>query len=414
MILRWLSCLLLSFFCSQAFAVSLLELFEAAKGKNADFKNQKITHQQSKLNVRSAFGELLPTLSISSSSVWREAIDAGGVARSFGETHQHDSELSLRQPLFQGGGEYYGYKAMQYLEARAGHAVKVVAQGLYLSVGLRFLAIKKVESDIDNWREQVALLKKRLRLLQHRAKIGRSKKTEVLAAQSQMSKLQAELIGLKSQWIQQRAELQRLTGLDESVTLDPPPALKDLNIMPDWEGRLGQLPEVKENEALLLVAKNQLKATYGGYLPKVDIEGNYYLERSGILSGSQWDVTLNARWELYSGGKDIQQTRSSQLEILKRENTLVEFKKDLMTSFESKARELESKKSEVESLKQAVAAAQMNYQQHSKEFQSGLVSNLDVLRALDDLLGVKRSYTQALFEARMKWIEFNALLGEFR
>ena len=70
--------------------------------------------------------------------------------------------------------------------------------------------------------------------------------------------------------------------------------IENLSIPEQWEVELMRAPQIQVAELLLEKTKQEKNVSRAEYLPKVDLDSNYYLDRSGILEDSDWDVTVQA------------------------------------------------------------------------------------------------------------------------
>jgi outer membrane protein TolC len=141
-----------------------------------------------------------------------------------------------------------------------------------------------------------------------------------------------------------------------------------------------------------------VKYEKGGYSPSIDLSGTYYTERATFLSAIKWDARMDVRVPLFSGGSVMARVSEAdaglkaarlQLELLERRVA-----HDVRTAH----RDLASAVDESAALDAAADAAQKSYDTLKEEYTLGLVTNLDVLQAMD-LLVSQRSQADA---ARLK------------
>jgi outer membrane protein TolC len=171
-------------------------------------------------------------------------------------------------------------------------------------------------------------------------------------------------------------------------------------------------PSVVIAELQIQNQKDQIRADGAGYLPKIDVDGKYYLDRAGILKDSDWDVTLNASWNLYGGGSTSSSKRISVLKLQQQEAILRETTSNLRNDFLTLSKNLEQQKQINLELKNAVEINKKNYEVHRSEFDKGLVNHLDLLRVLEEYLQAQKSYEQQIYATRTLWNEMNAMTGE--
>ncbi|KPK52399.1 MAG: hypothetical protein AMS22_09190 [Thiotrichales bacterium SG8_50] len=61
-------------------------------------------------------------------------------------------------------------------------------------------------------------------------------------------------------------------------------------------------PDVRATRQRITAADENLTVARGGHLPSLDLNGNYYFDRPGYLSDSNWDVQLALTIPIYAGG----------------------------------------------------------------------------------------------------------------
>ena len=136
------------------------------------------------------------------------------------------------------------------------------------------------------------------------------------------------------------------------------------------------------------------------------------MDRAGILQDSSWDITLNARWELYEGGNDSSEIQIRKLQAKQIKAQLVDIKRSQRIEFDSLKEQFFLHQKTLDQFEEAVKVAKKNYQEHQKEADRGLVSDLDALQVLDNYLAVRKTYSQQIFETKMTWAQLKALVGD--
>lgn len=401
-------CLFLFFMISgPADAMNLKEVYEKALESAARVQDRKLSVQIAEERKSQGYARVLPTINAQSDNVWRDQANVGA----FGEGYQRTSYLALSQPIFQGGSEYFSVKIAQSLPeiARLEKANEELV--VFVDISRIFYEILKLKQIDKTYQEQEAALEKRVQTLIARARIGRNKQTDVLAAQSQLARTKAERVQIESQIVEMEQMLLNQIGLESVPELKDEVDIAKLEPSPAWETSLMEVPMIRAAELTLKNTERLESAATGTFLPSVDLGANYYLERAGILRESEWDVTINARWNLFSGGNDLAEKRVQNLEAKRLEAYLIENKRNLKKNYEALKKEFQIQKQVVLKLQSAVELAQKNYQQHVKEESQGLVNQLDVLRVLEEYIQVKRNYDQQYFTAKQTWSELQATAG---
>lgn len=393
---------------SLSHAQTLEEFYEAAKNQTAPVKEKMLGEEIAKYQKEKVVAGVLPKLSLQSTSIWREVANVGA----FGQRYQSTSNFNLVQPLFRGGAEYYGIAAAKNLPKIAEYERENAENSLFAMVAEAFYQARRIEREREILLEQEKILRDRVGTLSNRVKIGRSKGTDLIAARSQLARITAERSRTERLWEEAKKLLMSRTGSTHIDKLIDSHKVDDLLVDPNWEKNLANTPQVKANELLYENAVKQAKVARGTYLPSMDLNGNYYLHRSGILRDSHWDVSLNAKWDLYTGGNDSAEVRIKKLEASQIEARLVDLKRNLTNDFAYLKKEFSIHQKALEELDDAVSLAKQNYEQHMKEANQGLVSDLDSLIVLESYLEVRRAYYQQAFDTKMAWVSLRVLAGD--
>ena len=392
---------------SQAQGLTLKEAVDLAKVHNVNFTNKKIDVSISEHEKQQLIAAVLPTIEASSTTLFR---DSSSVQNSFTENQQHTALLKLEQPLFKGGAGYYGLQIAKALPKIAELELRQNEQDLSISVSESFFAVLRQERDITYTAEQLSLLRERIADIRKRIQIGRSKKTDLLSLESSLSRVQSQFNASQSELLDTQRQLRSLLGPQSVLTLKEP-ATAYQELPNNWEQLLSETPQIKAQELLLSRLHYEQKSARSEYLPEVNLTGNYYLDRAGVLADSKWDVSLEASWQIFSGGASRADNQIKSLEVQKQTNILAETKRSLFDWYATKIRVLTKRQEELRGLEDALRLANDNYLEHRKELNAGLVSSLDVLRALEDLLEVKKALNQKNYEIQNLSAQLRIRLG---
>jgi outer membrane protein len=238
-----------------------------------------------------------------------------------------------------------------------------------------------------------------------RQKLGRSRKSEVLAAQAQRAQIDAELATVRARGRQAQLALRFLTGLDEDILPAPQIAVSS-EPLELWLEAAARRPDVEaarlESQALALgvsVARRQR-------WPVLSLDGNYYLKRPpGFTEKVSWDAVLRAELPLYSGGGVTARIKAAEAQRRSAEASRALAGRKAVLETESAYALAQSAASIVGALEKAAELAEANAKAQEQDYGLGLVTNLEVLGSLN-----------ALQESRLKLAEakLNSVLARAR
>jgi outer membrane protein len=408
-------------------AYDLNQCFQAALGRSEVLASQQELVNQTEERIKQATGALLPTVAGFASRRWQETVQSA-TGGSFYPPIQDQAYINVSQPLFRGLREYATRsqaKGQNRAENEALHQAEIT---LYRDVSQAFFTVLSLERDLANLESQTALYGKRVGEIKDRIRIGRSRLSERLTVESAEAGLRAQIEATRGQIGVARELLAFQTGLAKDISLTdvtsgvgtpsapgdtvassgpngkPAKQVKTSAWTPrkleDYLARLEERPDVKTGKERVVAAEEGIPIARGGHLPSLDLGGNYYFTRPGVLADSHWDVTLALSVPIFSGGVVQSQVRTaasvqSQAELaLARTRRLAE--QEVRSFYETVQADL----GQLKVLEQAAKISESNYNEQSREYRYGLVTNLDVLQALTAFQESQRALDRARFTFR--------------
>lgn len=417
---------LLTFTLSVAFAVNtfsepqaashvdLKSAFQAAIKNTESLGIQEAVTKQTEERLAQATGRILPNVSLLASYLKQAPTSgaAGGTA-AFTRPDQYNVRLNLTQPLFKGLGDFAERRSREALWEAEQARSQVTRLALYSSVAQAYYNLLQAQQDLDNLRALQELTQKRSKELAGRVRIGRSRKGELLAADAQVATLEAQLEGAQLAVEQAREIFRFSTGLGEGTQLlDPKDAVPP--VLPPLESMLMLVearPDVTSGKAHLEAADEGVTVARAGHLPSLDFSANYYLQRTGVLADSKWDLGVQLSLPLFEGGSTQARVREAAELKKQRELTLSQSRRDAAKEVRSLYRELTSQLSQHRALKKALAIAENNYDVQNKDYRYGLATHLDVLQALNAFQETKRLLDRTRFQAMAAFASLRAATG---
>lgn len=381
-------------------AQSLSELYEMAESQSEVLGSKTALIDQANLRYYQALGSIFPTVAASFDHIRQDSFD---------ETRQDQIQsglvgkiTSLRitgtQPLFKGLKEYYGLFQARELARSEQQSRRAEQLKLKEQVAARLFKFLSFEAELRSLSEGQKALEKRVAELDSRVKTGRSKRSDVLSAQANLESLRSQTRVFEAQRDVEFQNLVFLTGLNSRLkapTFQVPkvPAIHD-----DLMKLASSHPKVLMESHKLKAAEDNKAMSYGEHLPTADLSGNYYLKRTGSLKDVAWDVRLDAKLPIFQGGVPTNKVREA---YAKERQALMELQKaqrETELQIQSDLTHYKARIAEINSLEKAVRLSQAAYNEQVRQYDLGLVSNLDVLTSLSNLYETKRSLDRSTHE----------------
>lgn len=390
-------------------AVTLKESFEAARLNMESIKRAEQGIEQREEQKNRAKAAILPVVNGFATYTRIDPPSASG-SSPFLLTKQYSVGLRLTQPLIRGG-------VIGALEVANENLLLAEFQkdatdlNLYQLVINSYYNLKIAQKDLKNLETYLGYSKDRVNELRERTKIGRSRKGELVEAE-------AQLHIVESQYQQGLIEIEQNKRQFEFLTRMSPGDLPELTVIPQVQGslesylaKLKSRPDILAANQQVKAAEHQITIAKGGHYPSVDLIGNYYIDRTGILATSEWDAGLQISMPFYQGGSVLAQTReavaSKRIAVLTSQETVRTAERELSILYQN----YQQIQAQLKALSQALAKSEEAYKLNKRDYGYGLVPNLDVLQTLNVYIQNKRSYDSLYSLAHMTYKNLEAATG---
>lgn len=336
---------------------------------------------------------------------------AAGIASSFSQRYRPQAGFSAHQPLFSGFREFLAAKSAKARGDSARHDVRRAEQSLYADVATHYLALLSIQKEIATRLEIAELTADRIKELRQRERVGRSRKSEVLAAESQLSQVESDAASARGRYRVAQFNLRFVTGLETDllpldVAVATPAALSDY--LARAEARADVSARGRDVDSALLDVAVFSRQRW----PTLAADGNYYVKRpDGFQRDIRWDATLSLSLPLYSGGAFNAQTEQARARSRAADLAFSLAKRRAGTEVRSAYDNLQSSLAIVAALERALDLARKNAIAQAADYRLGLVTNLDVLNALNTVQTTRLALENALLAAALADSELEVASG---
>lgn len=324
-----------------------------------------------------------------------------------------ERRFAFSQPLFSGFKELAAIKGAR-LERRQKEEEKARAEQLLLvdvSDAYHLLLEERREvSVLDSIRR---ILRDRIRELEGRERIGRSRPSERMAAYAQLYRVEAEWEAAQSRERVAAQLLEFLTGLPSIGELnDPGPWFAAPSPEAAYLERAFLRPDVKAAREGVDISRQQLKVAQAEFFPSVAGEGSYFVERSGAAQDVKWDASLKVDVPLFQGGAAAGAAKEAASWLRQAEIRAAQARRRSAQEIKDACAQYDAAVARVRALTEAVEAAETSYRLQAEEYRLSLVSNLEVLSSLEAFQEVRRDLARALYEAHRLYWRMKAAAGD--
>ncbi|MEW6515581.1 MAG: TolC family protein [candidate division FCPU426 bacterium] len=382
--------------------MTLAECYQAAQKQSEILAGQTELVNQAEARYRQALAAVLPGLSLQ--GIYLHQQEKSGPA-----SDQTVAKLAAVQPLFRGFREYAALRQTQNLITAEKEARQWANLQLYQDVAEAFYTVLSLETEQAHLEIQLRLYDQRIKDLQDRVRIGRSRDSEVLSVQSAQAGLQAQVQELQGLIDVAKELLTFLTGLPrDSQCQAPAPFAQTLEPVETYLDRAQNRPDIAAARSRVEAGRDAVGVATGGHWPSLDASANYYLYESGVSQENTWDAQLALTLPLFLGGAVAATTAEAQAQLRQNELTWERLRRSAEQEIRGQYATVQTGLAQRQAWEKASALAHQNYLAVVRDYNLGLATNLDVLKALADDQDALRSLDRARFGV---WIGYSRLLA---
>lgn len=236
---------------------------------------------------------------------------------------------------------------------------------------------------------------------------------ELLSAEAQQSRERLASIEATNARGIAEADLRRLLGTQGAGPIEPaarldPVAGASANVDELIAAAIAARPERRALAERVAAARARTEAAKSGLRPQVGLNGGYdyaspnprFFPRSDQWQDS-WDVSINASWTLWDGGRTQAARADAEAWARVAEARLSDFERQVAFEVRQRHLELESSRAAIAATFDGVRAAAEARRVVAERFTAGVVTNTEVLDAQTALLQAELDRTRALANARV-------------
>lgn len=407
---------------------TLEDAINTAKSNNTDLVNAKLDKLKAEKKVSEVYSEsLVPTITLSSQyvrSFKKQVIDIFGQRFTLGTDNSFINSLQVSEPIpvlgtpvFQAIRIADYYTGLQTENVKSAEA-KVTAEVKKAYYNVLFLkeVVNVRKLNLNNAANNYEVVEKRYRN-------GTSTEFDFLRAKVTMENLKPAVIEAENNLTITKKVLKNAIGLKDSKDVDVTGVLAFDSS--EYHGSADELiNKIAENNVSIRqlrinqdINKQMLSIDKANYLPKLYLFGQYNLQAAeddgrNFVNYRYFNV-INAgvglNWDL-NFFRNSYKVKQSEIEIKKTDETILDVKQKLRLMSQSIILKMEEARNKVIATKETVMMAERGYELATLSFKNGVVNQIDVLEAGNQLSNSKLGYYQAIVEYLNAKAELEELL----
>lgn len=352
-----------------------------------------ISYERALNNQEALKSNIFPTITLNSTYTKTHYNEAA----SLDDLTSKTLAINLTQPLFRGLREFNALEASKFISQSKNYSKDFLLRDLKSQFVSQYFSLLTLEKDSKLTKRLLEASEKRLKEIEGRVKIGKSKKADLYQARSQVFVVQSSLSEVISKIEMGYVNILDLISKNSLVKSISEP--KYIALKSDNSKTLNH-PILKNIELLKEVARLELKSSKAGHLPTLDLKGNYYLGGENFNQDKNWDASLNLSIPIYSGGGINSDVTDKSLVINEIEHTYIFEKRALESKIQNLVVDFETGANRLEFLKNATDALKISYEEIQKEYNLGLVTTLDVIQSLNQYIDSEKTYFKTFYQTQ--------------
>jgi outer membrane protein len=385
----------------------------AVRSDTLQISAETVLAQQAKLEQ--AIAQLYPTVNFVSSHTFYHYKNGSYAGNNGSVSNQKDyntaTSLSVSQTIFDGFSNYNTVGAARAGVAADKYNLQRSYQILYQSVSEAFYQILSYQGDLIILSDSIRALEARAKDLEERVRIGRSRPSELLQAQSDLASTRVTIEESKGALAATRETMAYYLGRPANqIKLKETQSLPSEQLLEKYLSVTGTRPDILALVESQRQARRNLSAQKGALWPQVTAGGEYNLA-SDPTSNEQWYIGFQIQLPLFDGGLILSRIREQKSLVRQSELNLDDLRRTADQDVRTAYANFNASVAQVVRLQEQVALAALSYNAEAEDYRLGIVSNLDVLVALNNLQSARRSLNSADLTARLNLINLHVAAG---
>lgn len=408
-------------------SLSLQESIKIALQKNTTLQKTESTIPGFESSVKSAYGNLLPSISANGSWNWSykpeaggQTVFIGGVPISSGASAQtsrnYRAGAGTNWVLFDGLSNYASIaQSKNELESARFNLKRVKENTVFQTISL-YYAVLSSQQILSVRQENLKYNQKNLEIITEKNKLGAVTLADVYNQQVEVGNAELALIQAQNDWETNKSNLLNFLGLNvlEDVTLSDTTTTGkvDTDDLLEGYGNLSQLVEAAlNNRSDYQSAKYTLESSYneitrakGGFFPQLTNTANLSMSADRINSKDLYDsrtynVGLTLSIPLFSGWATSNSVQQAKVRARSSEIDVTVLERDIKVTLQKTYLDLQAAKKRLDVSKSNVAASEQNRRIEQEKYNLGsgtlinlLLASTNYTRALQDNISARFDY----------------------
>ena len=331
----------------------------------------------------------------------------------FAYRETYSTDLTVVQPVYNGGAEILGVRFADALQDRSEYSYQDTEQDVIARVKTSYLTVLKAQELVSLAKEASERTKRNLEMIRRRASVGQRTQTDVLRWEVQLASDEGNIVNAENflaiahlqlndvmgvEFSKQFA-LERIPAADSAVAQAAAPGSvmrfavlrQEPEIEPLSMSFLDNHPAMKTMETNLRLADLNISKSWVNFQPRVNLAFQYGWEKNNTLKLDgirPWALSLSVSFPVFNGFGDYTNLQKASAEYKRTEEQVEGYRRGLLMQATNARLIVKSTQKRVDIARKGQQEASDVLNSVSRRYEMGGASNVD-------LIDVQTAYTQA-------------------
>ena len=364
--------------------------------------------REAEAHFMQALGTVLPQVSFA----WTQTNkDSQRAFSSFNNNGSFESKFVFKQTLFSGFREFAGMSGSHLEKDQRINEKKRAEELLFVDVSDAFYLLLEEQEDLKTLGLMRKAFNDRISELKKREDVGRSRHSEIVNTESQLYNIEADIQLVKSQELVAKELLTFLIGRDPGVLSDRKDTPDFLKAESFYIANAALRSDVRASDSASGLAKKEAYIAKTDLFPTVTLEGDYYERNNTAPLDTNWAAMLTVNVPIFEGTTVYGNIKEANAKLRESELAYGRVKRLAVQDIHDSYINAYLAILRSNALEKALKSTELNYSLQKQDYQNNLVSNLDVLTAIQDFGNTRRSYMHAFYEKKRAYRQLQTAIG---
>ena len=327
---------------------------------------------------------------------------------------------TLNQPVFTGGLNLANYRLSKLGVDLSKETVETAKRDLVLQVRAGYFNILRAKKFLAVAEQQVRQFEAQLEVTRAFFEVGIVPKNDVLQAEVQLANARQSLVKVENDLEIAKSSFNLLLRREIDTPLEVVDILEhrsfSLGMEASLEEAFRQRTEVKAAQINIDQAKEGVKMARSGYLPMVNLLGNYgrtseELSTYGDLQSERWTVQALATFTLWNWGNTSFKVGESKVKVTQAEDAKIQLLELIALEVRNDYLNMLVAEKNIGVAEKAIEQAEENLRMSEERYKYQVATQTDVLNAVTLLTQARTNYYSALSDFNIAKAQLERSMG---